>query len=209
MNSSISGHIVGWITAILAASGYFGLIGLMALESACVPVPSEVVLPFAGFLVAQGKMNLFVVATAGAIGCNLGSAIAYAVGRHGGRKAIDRWGRYFLITQIDLARADHFFERFGGLAVLIGRMLPVIRTFIALPAGIARMPHVRFHLYTFLGSWPWCFLLAYVGMRLGKAWHTSSELAPLFHYADYLIAGILLLVLARFVYGRIKAKRSE
>ena len=209
MNSSITGHIIGWITAILAASGYFGLIGLMALESACVPIPSELVLPFAGFLVAQGKMNLFVVATAGAIGCNLGSAAAYAVGRHGGRRVIDRWGRYLLITQKDLARADYFFERFGGLAVLIGRMLPVIRTFIALPAGIAGMPQARFHLYTFIGSWPWCFLLTYVGMRLGKAWRTSSELASVFHYADYLIAGIIFLVLARFVFGRIKGKRSK
>ena len=207
MNSSISGKIAALIVGVLSASGYIGLLGLMAIESACIPLPSEVILPFAGFQVAQGKLNLFLVATVGALGCNLGSAVAYAIGRHGGRSAIDRWGRYLLITRHDIERADRFFDRFGGLAVLIGRMLPVIRTFIALPAGIARMPQLRFHIYTFVGSWPWCLMLAYIGMRLGKKWGSEGQLAQVFHYADYAIGLIIVIVVVRFVYARTRSRR--
>lgn len=205
MNSSISGTLAGLIVGVLTATGYFGLLGLMAVESACIPLPSEIILPFAGFLVAQGKMNLFVAATIGALGCNVGSAIAYAVGEHGGRSAIERWGRYVLINRHDINKAERFFERFGSGAVLIGRMLPVIRTFIAFPAGIARMPKLKFHIYTFVGSWPWCLLLTYIGMTLGDRWNSSSQLATIFHYADYAIAMLLIGMIARFIYVRRRA----
>ena len=207
MTTSISGILAGLIVGILGTTGYLGLLGLMAAESACIPLPSEIILPFAGYLVAQGKMNLILVATVGALGCNLGSAVAYAVGRYGGRAAIERWGRYVLLTRHDIERADRFFVRFGALAVLIGRMLPVIRTFIALPAGIARMPQLRFHIYTFVGSWPWCFLLAYIGMQLGERWGADSQLASIFHYADYVIGIIILLLIARFAYRRLRTQR--
>lgn len=202
MQGTATGFVAQAIIAVLAASGYAGVTGLMALESACIPLPSEVILPFAGYLVAQGELNLYLVATVGALGCNIGSAAAYAVGRHGGRPAVERWGRYVLLTHEDLARADRFFHRFGNWAVLIARMLPVVRTFIALPAGIARMPQGRFHLFTFLGSWPWCFLLAYVGMVLGRAWASDPGLHGVFRYVDYAVVAIVVIAVGRFVWAR-------
>ena len=204
-----SGILASAIIGVLKAAGYGGLMLLMAAESACIPLPSEIILPFAGFLVATGQMNLFLVATLGALGCNLGSAVAYWVGRWGGRRAIERWGKYILLSQHDLALSDRFFARFGAAAVLIGRMLPVIRTFIALPAGIARMKQPQFHLYTFLGSWPWCFLLAYIGYLLGSAGATSPILGTVFHVLDIaVVAGILILV-ARLAWSRWRSRRSE
>lgn len=202
MHGSIAGELAQVIISVLSAAGYVGLAGLMAVESACIPLPSEVILPFAGFLVSRGELNLFAVATVGALGCNLGSAVAYEVGRHGGRPAVERWGRYILLTHHDLRRADWFFDRFGNLAVLIARMLPVVRTFIALPAGIARMPPMRFHVYTFIGSWPWCFLLAYVGLLLGNRWSTDPRLHVAFHYADYGIAALVVIFVGHFVVTR-------
>lgn len=202
MHASVSGMLAQAIITVLSAAGYGGLLGLMAVESACLPLPSEVILPFAGFLVSRGEMNLYLVATIGALGCNLGSAVAYAVGWYGGRPAIERWGQYVLLTREDLKRADWFFDRFGGPAVLIARLLPVVRTFIALPAGIAAMPLWRFHLYTFLGSWPWCFLLAYVGMLLGDKWGSDPRLALAFHYFDYAILAFVVIAVGRFVWMR-------
>ncbi len=133
-------------------------------------------MPFAGYLVHTGQLKLFWVATAGAIGCNLGSIPAYWLGAVGGRPAVERFGRYVLLSRHDLDRTEHFFQRFGGITVLLARLLPIVRTFIALPAGIARMPQLRFHLYTFIGSWPWCYVLAYVGMKLGDRWGIGSAL---------------------------------
>lgn len=202
MGGSIAGILAGGIIAVMTAGGYAGLALLMAAESACIPLPSEVILPFAGYLVSRGEMNLFLVATVGALGCNLGSAAAYAVGRYGGRQAIERWGRYVLLRHHDLVWADRFFERFGAPAVLIGRMLPVVRTFIALPAGIAAMPQLRFHIYTFIGSWPWCLMLAYVGMVLGDKWASDPRMHEIFHYADFAIAALVLAAIGHFVWQR-------
>ena len=202
MESANAGLLAGFIIAVLQASGYLGVLGLMALESACLPLPSEIILPFAGYLVSTGRLNLFLVATMGALGCNLGSLVAYEVGAHGGRPAVRRWGKYVLLTDDDLAKADWFFDRFGGPAVLIGRMLPVIRTFIALPAGIARMRRLPFHLYTFIGSWPWCFLLAWVGMKLGDAWGSNGNLHTAFHYFDYAVFAAAAVMVGRFIWSR-------
>ncbi len=202
MTGPHAGILAGTIITILSASGYFGVLGLMAVESACIPIPSEIILPFAGYLVSTGRLNLFLVATIGALGCNLGSTIAYYVGYFGGRPTVRRWGKYVLLTEDDLGHADRFFGRLGGLAVLIGRLLPVIRTFIALPAGIARMPMRRFQIYTFIGSWPWCLGLAYAGMRLGEAWASSARLNAAFHYFDYGVAILAMLIVGRFVWAR-------
>ena len=199
---SVAGMLAHAIVTVLTVAGYPGLAGLMAVESACVPLPSEVILPFAGYLVSQGAMNLYLVATVGAFGCNLGSAAAYELGRWGGRRAVERWGRFVLLTREDLDRADWFFDRFGSIAVLIARILPVIRTFIALPAGIARMPRTRFHVYTFVGSWPWCFLLAWIGVLLGEHWDSTPWLQQAFHYADAVIAVLLVLGIGHFVWKR-------
>ena len=176
MLHGIVAAVAGLITATISAMGYPGIVLLMAIESACIPLPSEIIMPFAGYLVFTGRFNLVLVATAGAIGCNLGSAVAYEVGDYGGRPFVERWGAYVLISRRDLERADRFFARCGDSPCFVARLLPVVRTFIALPAGIARMPQLRFHVYTFLGSWPWCFVLAYVGYVLGERWDSDPRL---------------------------------
>ena len=198
--------MAGWIVAVISAGGYVGVAGLMALESACIPLPSEVIMPFAGYLSSTGRFNLMLAVTAGAVGCNLGSTLAYAVGAYGGRSAVERWGRYLLLDPEDLDRADRFFRRFGGMAVLVARLLPVIRTFIALPAGIARMPQLEFQLYTFVGSWPWCFALAYVGCRLGDKWATSPELRSWMHRFDATIVAALAIGLGLLVWRRLRKR---
>ena len=149
-------------------------------------------MPFAGFLAATGRMDLLAAATAGAIGCNLGSTLAYAVGFWGGRPAVLRWGRYVMMGSRELAWAERFFAHGGGLTVLIGRLLPVIRSFIALPAGVARMPMTRFQIYTFVGSWPWCYGLAWAGYRLGRAWETSPGLRAAMGQLDALAVALIL-----------------
>jgi membrane protein DedA with SNARE-associated domain len=154
-------------------------------------------MPFAGYLVSQGRFSLLLAATAGAIGCNLGSVIAYEIGYYGGRPLVEKYGSYILMSRHDVEIADRFFKRFGGLAIFVGRLLPIVRTFIALPAGIARMPRVPFHVYTFLGSWPWCFGLAYVGMKLGDHW---MDLKPYFLRFKEVIVVLLLVGIVWFVW---------
>lgn len=197
----ISQHIV----AFISQTGYAGVLLLMAIESACIPLPSEIILPFSGFLVSTGRFQLWWVAIAGALGCNLGSMVAYAVGFYGGRPLAIRYGRWLLMAPGDLERAERWFRRRGDLAVFVSRMLPVVRTYIALPAGVARMPLLRFHVYTFLGSLPWCLLLAYVGARLGANWET---LGPLFHRFDLVWAPLLLLLIVWGVWHHAKRMRT-
>ena len=178
-----------FIKSLIAATGYSGIVILMAIESACIPLPSELIMPFAGYLVFQGTMRLVWVATAGVIGCNLGSLVAYEIGFYGGRPLVERYGRWVLLSRRELDWADRFFARWGDLAVLVARLLPVIRTFIALPAGIARMPRLRFHIYTFLGSWPWCFALAWAGMKLGENWRGLGKY--LHRFDAVILAGLV------------------
>jgi membrane protein DedA with SNARE-associated domain len=199
MTEKILGVLVPWITGVIAHAGYAGVAALMAIESACILLPSEVIMPFAGYLVYTGRFQLLWVATAGALGCNLGSAVAYWAGAWGGRPAIERYGRYILLNKHDLDRATQFFGHYGSITVFLGRLLPVIRTFIALPAGIARMHQGRFHLYTFLGSWPWCFALAYFGMRMGRAWDSDPRLKHALHRFDALILAACALAFIWFV----------
>ncbi|HEV8525538.1 MAG TPA: DedA family protein [Terriglobales bacterium] len=189
-----------FVIAVISAGGYLGIVALMAIESACIPLPSEVIMPFSGYLVYTGRFNLWWVATAGAFGCNVGSVIAYELGYFGGRPLVEKYGSYILLSRKELEWADGFFRRYGSAAVFIARLLPVVRTFIALPAGIARMPRVRFHVYTFLGSWPWCLGLAYVGMKLGEAWNSDPRLKTWFHRLDAVILALLLAGAAWFVW---------
>jgi len=201
-----------WIIGVIAALGYPGIVLLMAIESACIPLPSEVIMPFSGALVVPAvaslyhrePFSLFWVATWGAIGCNLGSVLAYEIGYYGGRPLVERFGHYIFLSKRELDVADRFFERRGAIAVLIARLLPVIRTFIALPAGIARMPRLKFHIYTFLGSWPWCFALAYVGMRLGEQWDKDPRLKLWFHRFDAVILAVLVAGVAYFVWSHVQ-----
>ena len=186
----------------ISASGHLGVVLMMAIESACIPLPSEIIMPFSGYLVYTGRFSsLWLVATLGAIGCNLGSVVAYEIGYYGGRPLVERWGRYILLNERDLNFSDRFFRKYGDITVFISRLLPVVRTFIALPAGIARMPRLRFHVYTFIGSWPWCYLLAYVGLKLGEKWNQNSTLKTWFHRFDFAIAGLILAGVVWFVWS--------
>lgn len=203
----MTGALFSSIVAAISAAGYGGVLGLMALESACIPLPSEIIMPFSGYLVSTGRFNLLLVATAGALGCNIGSTVAYAIGAYGGRPAVLRWGHYVLFGASELQRMEHFFRRFGGAAVFLGRLLPVVRTFISLPAGVARMPWVRFQAYTFVGSWPWCFVLAYVGMLLGRQWHDNPALQAAFHRFQWTVVAALALGFALYVYARWRTQR--
>jgi membrane protein DedA with SNARE-associated domain len=199
---TIMAAIAGFIIAVISSGNYLGIAGLMAIESACIPLPSEIIMPFAGYLVSIGQFNLPLVATAGAIGCNLGSAVAYEIGARGGRSMVERWGSWVLLDAGELDRMQRYFTRFGDITVLVCRLLPVVRTFIALPAGIARMPRLRFHLYTFVGSWPWCFSLAYVGLKLGQSWDSDPRLHAVMHQLDGVVLVALLSGAGWFVWHR-------
>src|ERR1051326_646960 len=203
MIARILAALSSFIIAVISGGGYGGIVLLMAIESACIPLPSEVIMPFSGFLVAQGRFNLVLVALAGAIGCNVGSAVAYAVGFYGGPPFVRRFGRRLWLTEHELELAQRFFDRRGDVTVFVARLLPVVRTFIALPAGVAPMPQVRFHVYTFLGSFPWCLGLAYLGMKAGEHW---DYLRNYFHKFDAVIAAVLVTCVVLFVYSRGKGR---
>jgi membrane protein DedA with SNARE-associated domain len=206
MISKIISALAAFIIAVISKAGYLGVMLLMGIESACIPLPSEVIMPFAGYLVYTGRFHLLWAATAGALGCNLGSVIAYEIGRYGGRPLVERYGSYIFMGRHELERAEHFFQRFGAAAVFFGRLLPVIRTFIALPAGIGKMPRVRFHIYTFVGSWPWCLALAWIGMKLGERWDTDPRLKEWFHRLDAVIVLIVLAAIVWFVWSHWKGR---
>ena len=200
--------LTGFIVATIAMLGYFGVILLMAIESACIPLPSEVIMPFAGYLVYTGQFNLWLVGVAGAFGCVAGSLIAYWVGMYGGRPFIEKYGRYVLVSRHDLDLADRWFARYGEIIVFASRLLPVIRTFIAFPAGVARMNLTRFVIYTFAGSLPWCLGLAYVGQILGEQWDKNDTLKSWFHRFDFVIGIIGVLAVGWWVWRHIKHSRA-
>jgi len=202
MVGTIIAALSAFVISVISALGYPGIILLMAIESACIPLPSEVIMPFSGYLVYTGRFQLVLVALAGAFGCNAGSLVAYEIGAYGGRPLVERFGSYILLSRRELEIADHFFERYGNMTVLISRMLPVIRTFIALPAGIARMPRLQFHFYTFIGSFPWCLGLAYIGQILGENWDKDPRLKQWFHRFDAVIGGMILVGIVWFVWSR-------
>ena len=208
MSERILAHIVQFITHVIDLGGYAGIAALMGIESACVPLPSEIIMPFAGYLVYLGHLNLYLVATAGALGCNLGSVLAYWIGAKGGRPLVERYGRWVLMSRHDLDRMTHFFLKYGAIAVLLARLLPVVRTFIAFPAGIAKMPQLRFHIYTFVGSWPWCFGLAYVGMKLGQKWHTDPRFEQAFHRFHLGVEIALVAGIVWFLWTHIQRSRA-
>lgn len=206
---NILAWLAGIIIAIISATGYVGIALLMAIESACIPLPSEIIMPFAGYLVSTGKLNIWWVATAGAIGCNIGSIFAYEAAKWGGRPFVAKFGKYVLVSLEDLDRAQRFFERFGSAAVLVCRMLPVVRSFIAFPAGLARMNLVKFHIYTFIGSWPFCFALALVGRELGEAWQEDPRVKALFHQLDAAILGLIVIGGIWFVWHKLRETSDD
>jgi len=197
----------GFIVATISTLGYSGIVLLMAIESACIPLPSEIIMPFSGYLVSTGEMNLWGVAVAGAVGCVLGSLVAYWVGMFGGRPFIEKYGRYILLSRHDLDIADRWFAKHGEIIVFVSRLLPAIRTFIAFPAGVARMNLPRFVIYTFAGSLPWCLGLAYVGQKLGEQWDKDDTLKTWFHRFDFLIGIAGALFIIWWVWRHIKHSR--
>jgi len=201
--------ISAFIVATISTLGYGGVVLLMAIESACIPLPSEIIMPFSVYLVSRGEMNLWLVGVAGAFGCVIGSMVAYWVGMYGGRPLIERYGRYILISQHDLDLADRWFAKYGEIIVFVSRLLPAIRTFIAFPAGVARMNIPRFILYTFAGSLPWCIGLAYVGQKLGEHWDKDPRLKTLFHRFDFVIGIVIVLAAAWWIWRHLKhSKRA-
>lgn len=194
------------ITTYLGEYGYQAVFVLMLLESACIPIPSEVTMVFGGFLVSRGDLSFFWVAMIGTIANVIGSWLAYWVGYIGGRPLINRWGRYILLREHELDRAHDWFERRGELAVFVSRLLPVIRTFISLPAGVARMNFWKFTLYTFLGCLPWTFALTWAGYLLGDNWETFLRYGEPITWA---IAVITLTAIGWWVIRRIRARRAE
>lgn len=198
-------HILAVVSAFIihaeSTLGYGGVVLLMGIESCCIPLPSEVIMPYAGYLVTVGRFSLWFVSLAGAVGCVVGSIPAYYLGMYGGRPLIEKYGRYILMSHHDLDMADRWFERRGDITVFIARLLPVIRTFIAFPAGINRMDMRRFIIYTFLGSFPWCLMLAYVGMKVGQH---IEVLKPYFHRFDALIGVVLVLGIALWVWRHVR-----
>jgi membrane protein DedA with SNARE-associated domain len=194
-----------WISGVISAMGYQGIALLMAIESCCIPLPSEMIMPFAGWLVATGRFSLWGIALAGAIGCVVGSIPAYYAGQYGGRALVRRYGRYVLMNADHLDWAERFFQRRGDITVLVARLLPVVRTFIAFPAGVARMPMGKFVLYTFVGSFPWCLGLGWVGMKVGEH---RELLTPWFHRADVVIVALILGGVAYFVWKQTNSRRQ-
>jgi len=195
------------LVGLSAAAKYAIVFLLMAVQSACIPIPSEVIMPFAGAQLAHSQMDLILLATLGSLASNLGSIPAYWVGARGGRPMVLNYGRYLLLSHRDLDLADRFFARYGRITVLLGRMLPIVRTFIAFPAGVAKMNQLRFHIYTFLGSWPWCYALAYIGMRLGDKWQTDPRFKEVFHRFHVAVELIIVTGVIWFVWTHWKNRK--
>jgi membrane protein DedA with SNARE-associated domain len=191
------------ITGSLADYGYLAVFVLMVLESACIPIPSEVTMVFGGFLVSRGRLDFFWVAMLGTIANVVGSWLAYWVGLRGGRPLIERWGRYIFLRKHEIDRAEKWFEKHGEMAVFVSRLLPVVRTFISLPAGVARMPFGKFTLFTFLGCLPWTFALTWAGVVLGDNWETVLR------YGEPISWAIAILVAAVIIWWLVKRARAK
>lgn len=225
MSERMIAILVEFVTHVIDVGGYAGIAALLAMNSAGIPIPSELIMPFSGALTiyhvsnvgqlvlpgrfGQGNIwfGLIGIALAGTVGCNVGSAIAYWIGANGGRPLVERYGRWVLMSHHDLDRMSEYFDKFGSATVLVGRMLPVVQTFVAFPAGIARMPRLRFHLYTTLGSLCWYFCLATAGMKLGEKWNTDPRFAEVFHRFHLAVELVLLAGIVWFLWSHLKRGR--
>lgn len=203
-------NLLKWLSAfvitVISGSGYIGIILLMALESACIPIPSEVIMPFSGFLASQGRFDLFITALSGASGCALGSAISYFVGYIGGEKFILKYGKYVLVSHKDFYSAKKWLNKYGLFASFISRLLPVIRTFISLPCGVAKIKFLPFIAYSFFGSFLWCYVLAFLGYELGENW---SRIEIYFRKFDIVIASLIAFCVIFFLYKKIREIKTE
>lgn len=201
INSSLE-QLASFVINLIGQTSYLGITALMALESANIPIPSEVIMPFSGFLVSQGKLDLWLVSLAGAVGCTIGSAASYGLGRWSNetwvKGFVNSWGRFF-ITEDELAQATQWLQKYGDGVAFFSRLLPIVRTFISFPAGVARINFLRFIVYTFVGSLIWSLLLAYIGFQLGENW---DAVRPIFRQFDYLIAILGIIALGWYIWHR-------
>ncbi len=195
----------GIVIFLISSLGYFGVFLCMVIESACIPLPSEIIMPFSGYLVSTGKFSIIFVTLAGALGNMVGSVIAYAVGYYGGRPFIEKYGKFILVSKHDVDIADKWFSKYGAVATLFARMLPIIRTFISLPAGISRMNFPVFTAFSFIGSLPWCFMLAFIGLKLGQNWHS---IGAYFHKADIIVGVVLVIGMVWWLKRHIGSEKS-
>lgn len=212
----LDGPVRQLVTQVYDAVGYLGVALWVAIESVIIPIPSELVLPFAGFLVGEGvaiepltgrPWQLALVVVAGTIGATAGALVAYAIGYLGGRPLFERWGRYIGVSPADLDRAEGFFARHGPAASFFGRLIPVVRSLVSFAAGVARMPLVPFTVFTFLGSLPFTFLLVFAGTQLGANWAEVGGVLKRFEYA--VLAVIAVIVLAWLWFRVIRPRRTR
>jgi membrane protein DedA with SNARE-associated domain len=211
--ADITTSITNFVTSLYVHTGLVGILLAMAIESCCIPLPSEIVMPLAGVMLVTGKIlsgigllpGLILVALAGSLGCVIGSIAAYGIGYAGGRPLMLKYGRYVLISHHDADRADAFFQKYGSATAFFSRLLPVVRTYISLPAGITKMPFVKFIMYSFLGSFPWCLLLAYVGTLIGN---NLARLSPIFHGLDIVIIVVVVVLVALYIRRHIRNDRA-
>jgi len=199
--NSILAHLISWIEHVITIMGPSGVALLMAIESCNIPLPSEAVLPFAGYIVSKGEMNFHIAAVASAVGCVLGSLPSYYIGYFGGRTFVEKYGKYFLVSHKDLEDADKWVEKYGDWAFFLCRMLPVIRTFISLPAGILRAKKRFFFTFTFLGSLVWSYVLIYVGIKMGQ---NMDAFKHLWHKFDALIISVFFILGCLYIYKHFK-----
>ena len=193
--------LANFVIRTIDVLGYPGIFFLMLIESCGIPMPSEIIMPFSGFLVAEGKMNFWAVSFIGALANLAGSLLAYWIGLKGGRALIEKYGKYVLISKHDLDLADRWFVKFGNLAVFFGRLLPVIRTYISFPAGVAKMEIKRFSLYTFAGALPWSILFTWLGVKMGSNWEQIREKL---HNFDLAILILVIIGISWYVWRHIK-----
>ena len=199
----IISRVSGWALELIGSTGYMGVFILSALESAAIPIPSEVVIPFSGFLVASGKFSFLGVVVVSTFANLVGSLVLFLIGRSGGRWILENYGKYIFVHKKDLDTADRWFLKHGTTVVFWGRMLPVVRTFISLPAGVAKMDLGRFSLFTFLGALPWNLLLAFVGLKAGENWNILHDY---FRKADIFIVVLIMAVFGWYIFRHIKHK---
>lgn len=206
MIDSILAALAGWIQGIIEHLGFLGISLLMAIESCNIPLPSEAIMPFAGYMATKGLLNFHLAVFAGAFGCVLGSVPSYYIGYFGGRKFVEKYGKYFLVSHKDLEEADKWVEKYGNWAFFLCRMLPVIRTFISLPAGILKAKKRIFFTLTFLGSLIWCYVLTFVGVKFGEH---ADELKSIWHKFDILIVSVCLILGIIYIYKHVKRLKES
>ena len=198
--------IIAYLTSAISSYGYLATFFLMAIESCNIPVPSEIILPFSGFLVSQKSLSFWGMVLAGSLGCVLGSDISYALGKWGGKPFLYKYGKYLLISKKDLEVSDKWFDKYGNYTVFISRILPIIRTFISFPAGIHEINFLRFNIFTFIGSFIWSYILVYLGFLAGKNWEIIRIYVEKF---GWVIAGIILVVIIWYIVHKIRKIKNE